>query len=120
MTESIHMPMGFNYVPHYYVMDRDCYWENGKPVNEITWTIFKRLEDKQARVQLLFFKPMAFSIDLIQKTFNPVRNLETGMVIRDAVFAFRSFIENLHDEDLTLSFSEEHRSFIIGYNHLYK
>lgn len=116
---SLHEPMGFNYCPENYVMGIDCNWKNNKPVNEKYWPIFKRLEDKTARAQLLFYKPMAFSLDIIHDTFNPVYNL-LGVTIRDSVFAFRSFISNLNDDGLTLSFSDEYNSFILGYNHLYK
>lgn len=119
MNVDIGMPTGFNYVPDNYVIGRDCYWRNNSPVNEKTWPIFKRIEDYHIRLQLLFYKPMAFSIDLIGETFNPVMHMIRGTVIRDSIFSFIAFIENLNDEGLTLSWNEEFHSFVIGYNHLY-
>jgi hypothetical protein len=113
------MPTGFNYVPDYYVIGQECYFEGSSPVNPETWPLFKRLQERHDRLQLLLRQPMAFSIELINKTFSPVKNMATGMIIRDAIFQFHSFIKNLNDDHLSLRYDDNYRSFIIGYDHLY-
>lgn len=110
------VPQGFNFVPDYYVMDRDCYWRNRRPVEPEYWPCFKRLQENSRTLVLFLDKPMAFSIDLIQRAFNPVHHMITNAVIRDSIFQFHCFIKNLDvigDDWLKVGWMENSQSFIL-------
>lgn len=108
-------PLGINYVRDNYVMGIDCYWKNGTPVNEKYWGYFKELQDSSKQlIRFMGSKPMAFSLDFIEKAFNPVHHMITNAVLRDSVFAFRAFIKNLDLGDwLNIKWDENSRSFIL-------
>jgi hypothetical protein len=98
-----------NLVPDYYVMDQDCHWKNGKPVNSEYWESFKKyIEDLQA-----WGKPMEVTLDFINKVFNPVLH-PMGHVIRDQEFAFVSHIK---EKKLKATFLPDRGAYLIEHPH---
>lgn len=112
---SIGLPTGFNFVPEWYVIGIDCYWKNDRPVNPPYWDYFKRIQDNKNNLYLFMDKPIAFSIDIIEKTFNPVVHIVTGATLRDSIFAFHAFVKTLEPAEdwLQLAYDERSNSFIL-------
>lgn len=111
-------PLGINLLRDNYVIGVDCYWKNGKPVNEKYWNYFKELQDNKNTLTLFMGgKPIAFTLDFIEQTFNPVYHMITNMMLRDSVFAFRAFIKNLDLDDwLHITWDQKSMSFILYLN----
>lgn len=107
--------MGINYLRENHVIGVDCYWKNGNPVNEPGWKYFKELQDnKNTLLMFMGNKPMAFTLDFIEQTFNPVHHMITNAVLRDSVFAFRAFIKDLDLGDwIKIKWDDNSRSFIL-------
>lgn len=108
------MPMGFNYMPSYYT-ERDIYWKNHNPVNPETWPYFKRLQENEGNLMFFMDKPLGISVDFIMETFNSVHHVLTNAVLRDPIFQFHSFLDNLNIPPhwLYLSWDDNSRTFIL-------
>lgn len=110
-------PLGINLLTSNYVIGVDCYWKNGAPVNAKYWSWFKEMEDHISDgflYQALRNMPMAFTEDMIRDTFNSVHHMISDSLLRDSVFAFKSWVKSVDRMNIiTIKWDEQQHSFVL-------
>lgn len=81
------------------VIGVDCYFKGGRPVNE-SFSVFKELRHTMHNEILSGRHEIAVTENLVNETWNPVIDILTGRVLRDAEFQFFAYVRSLPDLDV--------------------